>query len=91
MLVIKQRDGRWDDGKSIGLEREGDLMLAASVFCQRGFPRRLTVTPIDDDLEKILGTKRCLQSRDEVPAPERLTGDDAQASRLRWHEVFRVH
>jgi signal transduction histidine kinase len=65
-------------------------MLAASVFCQRGFPGRLTVTPVDDDLEKILGTKRCLQSRDEVPAPERLTGDDAQARRLSCHQVFPV-
>ncbi len=83
-------DGRRDDGKSIGLEREGDLTLAASFFCQAGFPGRPTVTPIDDDLDMVLGTKRRPESGDEVPTPERLAGDDAQASRLSCHQGFRV-
>jgi len=65
-------------------------MLAAPVLGQIGVPRTSTVTPVEDDLEKVLVTKRRLESRDEEPAPERLTGDDAQASRLRCHEGFRV-
>jgi hypothetical protein len=46
------------------------------------------VTPVDDDLEKVLGTKQVLESRDEVPAPERVAGDDAQARRQNSHQVF---
>jgi len=53
--VLGRVDGRRDDGISIGLEPEGDLTLAASVFCQIGFPGRPTVTPVDDDLERFLG------------------------------------
>src|SRR5262249_24300790 len=79
-----------DDGKSIDLEREGDLRLAASVFWQIGFPGIPTVTPVEDDLETVLGTKRRLESRDEERARERHTGDDAQASRLSCHQGFRV-
>jgi hypothetical protein len=48
------------------------------------------MTPIDDDLEKVLRTKRRLQRREEVLTPERLTGDDAQASLLNCHRIFPV-
>jgi hypothetical protein len=81
-LVLCWLDGRRDDGKSIGLEREVDLRLAAAVFFQIGFPGRPTVTPVHDDLEIVLRAKRRLESRKEVPAPERIAGDDAQVSRL---------
>jgi hypothetical protein len=48
------------------------------------------VTPIDDDLEKVVGAQRRLERREEVLTPERLTGDDAQASMLNCHQIFRV-
>src|SRR5215813_6062762 len=86
MLVIKQRDGRRDDGKSIGLERVVDLMLVAAVFVQAGLPRRPALTPVQDDVEIVLRAKRRLKSRDEVPARERMAGDDAQVSRLNGHK-----
>src|SRR4029453_8769719 len=79
------RDGRWDDGKSVGLEREVDLRLAAAVFFQIGFSGKPTVTPVDDDLEMVLRTKRRLETHEKVPAPERIAGDDAPVSRLNCH------
>src|SRR5262249_22478701 len=84
--VIEQRDGRWDDRKSIGLEREVDLRMVAAVFFQTEFPGRPTVTPVHDDVEIVLRAKRRLESRDEVPARERMAGDDAQVSRLNGHK-----
>jgi hypothetical protein len=44
------------------------------------------VTPVQDDLEIVLLAKRRLESRGEVPAPERMAGDDAQVSRLNFHK-----
>src|SRR5262249_11356390 len=86
VFVIEQRGGRWDDGKSIGLEREVGLRLAAAVFSQTGMPGRPTVTPVHDDVEIVLRAKRRLESRDEVPARERMAGDDTQVSRLNGHK-----
>jgi hypothetical protein len=64
--------------------------MAASVFLRIGFPGRLTATPVNDDLEIVLGVKRRFESRGEMLAPERLAGDDAQASRLNCHQALRV-
>jgi hypothetical protein len=77
--VFWRVDGRRDDGKSIDLEREGDLTLPAAVFVQIGFLERPTATPVHDDLEPVLSAKRRLESRDEVPARKRTAGagDDA--------------
>jgi hypothetical protein len=49
------------------------------------------VTPVDDDLDKVLGTKHRPESRDEVPALERVARDDAQTSRLNSHQGFPRH
>jgi hypothetical protein len=54
--------------------------LAAAVFFQIGLPGRLPVTPVREDLEMVLRTERGSESRDEVPAPEWIAGDDAQAA-----------
>jgi len=62
-------------------------MLAASVFGQICFPGRSTVTPVDDDLERVLWAQRRLKSRDEVAAPEWFAGDNTQASRLNCHQL----
>jgi len=55
-------------------------MLVAAVFFQIGSPGRLPVTPVREDLEMVLGAKRGSESRDEVPALERIARDDAQAA-----------
>jgi hypothetical protein len=81
-------DERRDNGKPIGLEREVDPTLAAAVFFRIGFPRRLTVAPVHDDLELILRAKRRSESRDKGSAPEPIAGDDAQACRLMCHQVL---
>ena len=92
-LGQKQRDlgptrfgvgGRRDDGKTVGRDREVDQRLAAAVF-QTGFHQRPSATPVHNDRERFLRAKQRSERRDELSAPEPITGDDAQASRLIRH------
>jgi hypothetical protein len=77
-------DGRRDDGKPVGREREVDQRLAAAVF-QTGFLQRPPAASVHNDRERAVRAKHRSESRDELSAPEPIAGDDAQTSRLICH------
>jgi len=60
------------------------------ILLQIGFPRSPTVTPVRDDLEIVFRVKRRSESLDEIPGPDRITGDDAQMCKLICHDVLRA-
>jgi hypothetical protein len=71
-------DGRRDDGKPVGRERDVDLRLAAAVF-QTGCQAEPPATPVHNDRERFLRAKRRSESRDELSASDPIAGDDTQA------------
>src|SRR4030095_4612848 len=89
-FVIPRHYGRTPVLKGTPQEYRGEALHYRQggldpVFRQIGFSGKPTVTPVDDDLEMVLRTKRRLETHEKVPAPERIAGDDAPVSRLNCH------